>query len=81
MSKKNDLIRSIHDRVNECDRSTRIEVLKLINDTGVPIQEKSEGCSIRFTTIKKNILEKIVKILDDYDSSFPNNQQMGVDEV
>ena len=81
MSKKNDLIRSIDERINECDRSTRIAVLKLLIEHVVPIQEKSEGCVIRYSQLKKNILEKIVNLIDDYESSFSNNQQMGADEV
>ena len=71
--KKDDLIRSIDERINECDRSTRIAVLKLINDTGVPIQEKAEGCSIRFTNMKKDILEQIVNLLDAYELTLANS--------
>ena len=67
MSKKNDLIRSIDERINECDRSTRIEVLKLLNDNVVPIQEKADGCVIRYSQLKKSILEQIVNLMDAYE--------------
>ena len=69
MSTKNTLIRSISERINECNKVTRTKVLKLLMDNGITIQEKAEGCSIKYSNIKKCVLEQIVSLINNYEVS------------
>ena len=80
MSKKNDLIISISEKIDGSDRSTRIAILKLLLDNGVTVQEKFDGCSIRYSNLKKDILSEIINLIDAYELTLSNNQQIEADE-
>ena len=80
MSKKNDLIISISEKINECNRCTRIAILKLLLDNGVTVQEKSDGCSIKYSKLKKGLLSEIINLIDAYELTLSNNRQIEADE-